>query len=737
MPRRTVLALVVLLSASPLRASQPQFWRIEGARDFLDGTVEGLSVDSEGRVRLAPEAKSQGDISSAQAWCVAADGDALFVGTGSEGKIFRVRDGVATLLYDAAELEVHALAVGPDHRLYAGTSPDGKVYAIDSAGKAEAFYDPGDKYIWALAFDSAERLLVATGLEGKLHRVNRKGEGEVVLTSPDAHLTALATDTAGNAFVGSSPSGIVYRIDSSGKVFVLDDTPYREVKALAVRDGAVYVAAIDGKEKESASPSLAPLALPAVEVTVTETVTAVLPTATPLPPATPGVPGLTETGRIAGTKGGLLRIATSGEVETLWSSAEDAPHSLVLDGEGALVGTGDKGKLYRVKDDRSWSMLAAFPAQQVTGLARGAGGTLVALSNPARVYRLSPGEGTEGSFTSKVKDTETVSTWGRVAWEAAAPAGTEVRIQTRSGNTDNPDGTWSEWSTAYREREGDPISSPRARFIQARAVLRGGPGRTAVLDSITTPYLQRNLRPQVQAITIHTPGEVFQKPLSLSGDVEILGLEPAAESPQAQAQATATKQALAAAASPFSRRLFQKGIQTLSWKADDPNGDALVFDVAYRTLAETRFRPLRSGLTDAVLAWDTSTVPNGRYVIRVTARDTPGNPEALALSGDKESDPFQIDNTPPTVTVSLAAGSTDRVRAVATDQDSLIRKVEYSVDGGRWREVHPKDGINDAREETYDFTPEGLTPGAHTVVVRASDLLGNLGTARVEVGRER
>src|SRR5262249_37162549 len=152
-----------------------------------------------------------------------------------------------------------------------------------------------------------------------------------------------------------------------------------------------------------------------------------------------------------------------------------------------------------------------------------------------------------------------------------------------------------------------------------------------------------NLRPQVQSVTIHAPGEVFQKPLSLSGDVEILGLEPAAESPQAQAQATATKQALAAAASPFSRRLFQKGIQTISWRADDPNGDALVFDVAYRTVSETRFRTLRSGLTDAVLAWDTSTVPNGRYVVRITARDTPGNPEALALSGDKESDPFQID----------------------------------------------------------------------------------------------
>jgi hypothetical protein len=330
-----------------------------------------------------------------------------------------------------------------------------------------------------------------------------------------------------------------------------------------------------------------------------------------------------------------------------------------------------------------------------------------------------------------------VSSWGRIRWEAALPKGTEVQIQTRTGNTDNPDTTWTEWSAFYRDKEGDPLTSAKARFLQVRALLTGTATSTPILDSISTAYLQRNLRPEVQGITIHPPGEVFQKPLSLSGDVEILGLDPTPDSPQAQAQAQAAKQALAAAASPFSRKLFQKGIQTISWKADDPNGDGLVFDVGYRTVGESRFRTLRSALGDAVLAWDTSTVPNGRYVIRITARDTPGNPESLALSGSKESDPFEIDNTPPSVVAESVPGSPERVRAVATDHDSLIRKAEYSVDGGRWREVHPRDGINDAREETYEFTPEGAATGSHTIVVRATDALGNLGTARVEIGKDR
>jgi hypothetical protein len=187
-------------------------------------------------------------------------------------------------------------------------------------------------------------------------------------------------------------------------------------------------------------------------------------------------------------------------------------------------------------------------------------------------------------------------------------------------------------------------------------------------------------------------------------------------------------------ATAFSRKLYQKGLQTFSWKADDPNGDTLLYDVHYRSASDGHFRLLRRGLTDPVVAWDTSTVPNGRYVIRVTVTDAPGNPSALALSADKESSPFDVDNTPPVLSVIGQKGSRVRVRAVARDDDSLLRRAEYSVDGGRWEEIHPQDGINDAREETYEITlPDLPGPGPHLVVVRAVDTLGNSSTGRVEI----
>jgi sugar lactone lactonase YvrE len=713
-------------------AAQPQFWKIEGARDFLDGDTEGLTVDSEGRVRLSPASTLLHDPEVPYVWALARDAKGtLYAGTGNDGKVFRIAGGQGALLYDAGELEVHALAVGPDGRLYAASSPDGKVYAIDASGKAEPFYDPTDRYVWALAFDAEGRLLVATGAEARIHRVDRAGKGEVLLTTPETHLTALAADAKGQVYAGSAPGGIVYRLDAAGRAFVLLDSSYREVKALGpAADGGLYVAAIDGSAREETRPSQP--ALPALppDIGVLDTVTV---TAAPQPSPTPS-PRAPEPARAGTNKGAVLRILASGEVDVLWTSQEDTPHSLVVSGDGVLVGTGNRGKLYRIHNDRTWAMVGALPAEQVTGLQGGPGGALaIATSNPGKVHELGGSPGGSGTFTSKVRDTDTVTTWGRIRWEATLPAGTTLRVQTRSGNSGNPDSTWSEWSSPYARASGDPVTSPRARFLQVRALLTGTDGASPTLDGITTAYLQRNLRPAVSTVTVHPAGEIFQRPLSVTGEIEILGFEPG-DAPELRPGSPPSPRPVLPTTTSFARRLYQKGVQTFSWRGEDPNGDQLAYDVHYRAVGDARYRLLRRGMTEAVLAWDTTTVPNGRYVVRVTASDSPSNPPDLALSGDKESLPFEVDNTPPTVVAALLPGSGLRIRVTVRDDSSLVRKAEYSIDGGRWREVHPVDGINDALEESYEFTPGDVSgPGPHLLVVRASDLLGNVATARVEI----
>ncbi|MGE0454104.1 MAG: hypothetical protein AB7O37_17705 [Vicinamibacteria bacterium] len=733
MNRRLAATAALLALAAGLHAAQPQFWRIEGARDFLDGELEGVAVDSQGRLRLALAARSLPAADAPAVWSLARDAKgALYAGSGHDGRIFRLDGELAAVFHDSAELEVHALAFGPDGRLYAGTSPDGKVYAIDAAGKAETFYDPSDKYIWALVFDRQGNLFVGTGLEAKVHKVDPQGQGSVVLTSPESHVMSLAIDEAGFVYAGSAPGGIVYRIDSGLRVGVVHDSAYREIKAIGTgRDGAVYVAAVDGEAKAepARAPAVAPLApqpaAPVPEGFQADNVAIVAPAAV-LP-----APRAAEPSR-GPAKGAVLRIAASGDVDTLWSSPDDVPQSLLATEDGVLVGTGNKGKLFRVRDDRSWSMETSFAADQVTALLRDKAGLALATSNPGRLYALEGKAAARGSFVSKVKDAETLATWGRIRWDASLPAGAGVEVRTRTGNTSVPDSTWSEWSAPY-PAAGQTVAGDKTRFIQVKAVLAAGAGGGPVLEGVHAAYLQRNLRPIVQTVTVHPPGEVYQKPLTVTGEIEILGLEPGQGEPR---QASPPQRPLGAI-SPFGRRLYQRGLQTFSWRAEDPNGDALVYNVDYRAIGDDRWRPLRQRLADAVLTWDTSTVPNGRYVVRVTAADAASNPDALALTGERESAAFDVDNTPPVVSAALVAGRA-RVRAEVKDDSSPIRRAEYALSGGRWQEIHPQDGINDALEEAYEFDV-ALEPGAaQVVVVRATDQLGNVGTARVEVsGRAR
>ena len=47
-------------------------------------------------------------------------------------------------------MDVTCLAVDRKGVLYAGTSPNGKIYKISAQGKAEEFFNPNEKYIWSL-----------------------------------------------------------------------------------------------------------------------------------------------------------------------------------------------------------------------------------------------------------------------------------------------------------------------------------------------------------------------------------------------------------------------------------------------------------------------------------------------------------------------------------------------------------------------------------------------------------
>jgi len=340
---------------------------------------------------------------------------------------------------------------------------------------------------------------------------------------------------------------------------------------------------------------------------------------------------------------------------------------------------------------------------------------------------ISSARATRGTFESDVKDARLVSTWGVVAWKAVTPAGSKVEVFTRSGNTRTPDEAWSDWAGPYAVAEGSAITSPKARYLQWRAVLTGG-AVTPVLTSLTSAYLPRNVRPQVASITVHPPGAVFQKPFS-SGETEIAGLDDDAGERRNAGAAPA-----GAGGPALGRRIQQKGLQTFVWKAEDDNGDELIYDVFYRREGETAWRILKNDLRDTLLVWDTSSVPNGTYVLKVSASDTRANPAESALVGELESSGFEIDNVAPTVHPGAIRRDGTRfiIPAEVRDIDSAITRVEYSVDAQRWQPAFPRDGILDGRQESFEIRLDGDAAG-RTLVIRATDALGNVGTGQVRV----
>jgi hypothetical protein len=731
--KRLLLVAVLVLGSPVTYAALPTFWQVSTESELLRGEVENLAIDSFGRLTLGPTSSTIYDVSAPFLWTVitASDGS-LYAGSGNEGQVYRIDSSSrGTVFFDSDELEVHAIAPAPGGGIYVGTSPDGKVYKVDTSGKGTVFFDPADRYIWSVAVDKSGNVFVATGDKGIIYKVTPDGKGAPFYETKATHAMTLAFDREGRLLAGTESPGRVFRIDASGKPFVLLDSSYSEIRTIRLdATGNIYVAAVSGRtsgasDRGSSSPPPEPaqqMLTPSVSTEITVVAIAESPVS-PTQPATSTSPA-----RAGPAAGALFRILPDGASDLLWELREDLPYDVAFEPGGTLlVATGNKGKIYRLSGDPLQpTLVARVNAQQVTSLQpEREGRMIVTTSNPGRVMRLSATRADRGTYTSDVRDAQTVAMWGTIKWQEGSTGG-RVEISTRSGNTRTPDETWSDWTAPYADRDGSPITSPRARYLQWRAVLSAARGESPYLTSVTAAYLPRNLRPRVTSITIHPPGTVFQRPFPI--DPEIAGFE--GDLPEKRAAAAGQ----GSTSSPsLGRRTYQKGLLTIVWRAEDDNRDDLTYDVMYRREGETSWKTLKRGMSEAILVWDTSSVPNGRYFVRVVASDTPSNSPATALTGAMESTSFDIDNTPPTITVTSVRREGFRVtiQFEARDANSAVQKADYSLDGDRWQTIYPKDGIADSRFEQFELVLDGEA-GARGLILRATDALNNVASARGE-----
>ncbi len=731
------LSLVVLASMVTCSAVETHFWQQGDRTDFEKGTLHHLSLRSDGRVFLAPEFPEIFDSSTPYLWAIAADskGNLYTAGGGSgsgSAKLFVIdAAGKSRTFAELEGLEIHALALDSKDQLYAATDPDGKIYKIGTDGKAAVFYDPHQKYIWAIAFNSKGDLFVATGDQGEIHRVTRDGKGSVFFKTEETHARSLAIDAHDNLVVGTEPGGLIVQVSPVGQGFVLYQAPKREITAVAIaRNGAIYAAGVGNKAP--AIPST-PAPQPAL---VTPPGTSPSPPASPAPPRNNPPPTFSLNAPPIGGGSDVYRINPDGSPRKVWSSSQDIVYAIGFDpADLPIVGTGNKGRIFRLDSDVASTLLLDASPTQVTGFGRGSKGELYAVTgNIGRVYRLGPAFEKSGSFESEVLDAGSFAYWGRLSYRGLG----SITVSTRSGNLNRPENNWSPWAHLAADPNvaavcdscgGGRSSSPSARFLQYKIELTASAGTAAPeVSYVELAYLPKNVAPIVDEIEGTPPNYRFPaQSLSLTPSNNItlppLGQHRRASSgPGLELTGSLTLN-------------YAKGYVGARWSATDENGDTLIYRVDVRGVKETDWKLLKDNVKDKYLTWDSTAFPDGEYVIRVTASDAPSNPRNQALEASLVSEPFLIDNTPPQI-LNLAAttsGNRIEVRWKARDGRSDIDKAEYSVNGGEWLLIQPVTKLSDSPEEEYHLVIDRTAPGEQVIAVRVSDEYDNQTVDKVVV----
>ena len=698
---------IFFLSVFTIRASEPKIWTIDTRAEILKGEARGVSIDENGTISLAPKLTPVFNSEQAYIWSSAIDAaGSVYLGTGSDGRIYKVDStGKGALFYDSNELNVSALAIGKSGELYAATSPDGKVYRIDASGNAVVFFEPQEKYIWSLAVLSDGDLAVGTGENGRIYRVgtaNAAPAASLLFDTSETHIISLAADKHGNLYAGTDSNGLVLRFAADGKPFALLDSSLREIHDIAVgADGSIYALAL-GESAAAVKTAAAPTAA-APETTETN--------AAPTPEPTPK-----SRYDLSAAKSAVYRIFPDGGNDIIWNSPTVAAFSIHAHqtGNGVLIGTSDKGRIYNVTNDATETLLLQSDEGQISTLATNGKILFATSSNQGKLYRFGAETAAQGSYESAVLNAGTSASWGRIWWRS----GGNVVLQTRSGNTEKADETWSGWSANYADRKGAQISSPKARFLQWRAVFNSA----ATLSEVNVSYLARNIAPEVLSIQIlpTNVGLLANPPVQIDPNIELSGLDP-------------TDFGLPQISNVPPRRVYLRGARSLQWTAEDRNGDRLVYDIYYREIMEADFKILRENLTDNFFTIDGAALADGRYIFKIRAKDSLSNPNGLSLSGEKISEPADIDNTPPLVSVAGTPqinGARARVVFDASDSASFLTRAEYSVNGGEWQPIFADDGISDSPKERYSFEIPLETGGEYTIALRVFDANGNVGSAR-------
>ncbi|HUW81282.1 MAG TPA: hypothetical protein VMZ31_00640 [Phycisphaerae bacterium] len=723
MTRMVEMAVLVMLLCVSSEAVKTELWVENEPPQLEEGQFENTVSTSLGQVLLDRSAEEvftgRDDVDYVHALVEGADG-ALYAGTGPSGLVLKIHDGSVSELFrvpDRENVNVWSL-LWTEAGLLAGVDgPEATIYAIDPAGGAEParWSLAGARYVWAMVQAPDGTAYAATGPEGKLFAL-QGGVWQVVHDSEDENLLCLAVGKSGTLYAGSDGRGLVVRIDPvSGKSFVLYDAVEDEIGALLVgADGSVYAGTASAEQaKPGRSPEPRPGGKPEAPASVSDERSspqaAGAASTRPARPVQMGRPPASEVPRGKKVSGNAVyRIDASGFVTEVLRESMMVLSLVKADGQ-LVVGTGNEGRIYGLRPSQDEvSVLRRLASSHVSSLCLKVDGSIaVGASNPGGVYVMSAGYAPRGTFVSRVLDADRVSRWGQARVWTNRPAGTEVTLALRCGNTaEVVESLWSDWTGELPTADAAAVPLTPARFLQYRLTLTTEDAAVSpVVDKVQIAR-QADNRPPIVA-DVRAKPDVKKRPKPA---------QPAA------------KQA---------GDISPQDVWLIEWTATDANGDTLVYDVFFREVDRSGWIRLAEDVAKPPYRWETRSVADGLYQIRVVAKDTPDNPPQTALSAGRVSDTIVVDNSPPEIkdlTTSKVAGGMVHIQADLSDDWTNISRCHYSVDSNeKWTAVLPGDGIFDSQSEQVRFRVGPLDVGDHRLAVRAIDEQDNAEYAVVSV----
>ena len=712
--------LGLMISAQPSWAGGTRSIRVTTYQEFAEGQDQGVIITSTGDVQSGwsttrLEMPQPGD-DAVRVMAVGPD-RSVFVGTGGESPSVHLYQGgkLRKLAKLPTSTWVSALAVRPTPNgthVLAATVADGRIFDVAPDGKVELWAQVEAEHIWALVRDG-QTTLVATA-PGRLLAIDdrdcgsgrptdAKTRSRTLFESPARHFLSLSKGDDGAFYVGTSDEAILYRIvlDKNGRTSTraIHDFAGNEVRSIVAHDGKVYVAVNDMQRGDTQARG--------TKITVPAAGTA--PGVKPTPPTTTTAPPSTSPIEKKG-KGALFRIDDAGRVEQLHAISDAFFNDIALDSDGSIFAAastpGGRGRVFRALPDRTVMTALEFKESDVLALSLHDGERLVGTGSAAGIYQVVQKPPTAASYQSKVFDALAVARFGALRF-----LGDGVRVETRSGNVQKPDAAWSPWQpltklsriVATGEQTGE-IVSPSGRYLQSRFLFT----EQGILRDFSVYYQPVNLRPRITEIT------VGEDPLSRLAR----GVKPSLIRPK----------------SPLVK---------LRWKVENTDED----DLSYRVF----IRRAQSGLSDqsgeriwlrlsgidpiprSELDFNTETVGDGLYEIKVTVSDERSNPGDLALSHELVSAPVLIDNRRPEWQDLRFDATSQVLTAKVSDSASLITELSLSIDGGDYQPLTARDGILDSPSEEVQHKVAKLLPGSHTLLLRATDAADNVATTQLVI----